>query len=384
MIYLDTSATTPVLPEIMDIVTRTCLTNFGNPSSLHRLGVQAETIIEDARVTLAKILRAKPQEIIFTGSGTEANNMAVLGSARLYQNRGKHIISTAIEHASVLEALRQLEREGFDVTYVQPDDRGFVSVQDVEDALRPDTILISMMYVNNETGAIQPVQQVGELVKDRPKTLFHVDAIQAFGKLPIDVDRLHADYVSVSGHKIHAPKGIGALYMRRQRKIQPIVWGGGQEQNWRSGTQNVPGIAAIGQAAAMMQEHLAEYTKRMSELRDLLWRKIEQNIPDISIHSPVGAQEIAPHILYVSFPGVRAEVLLHALETDGIYVSTASACSSKEMRHSHVLKAMGKTPEQMNSAIRFSVSPFLQEKDIECTVDRLHYHVQDLRLLMRR
>jgi cysteine desulfurase len=384
VIYLDNSATTPVLPEVIQAIQETFQSRYGNPSSLHRLGVEAEEWVREARNTVAKAIGAAPSELIFTGSGTEANNMAILGSARHYKNRGRHIISTSIEHACVLGPLRQLEREGFEVTYVKPDTNGVVRVEDIARSLRPDTILVSVMLVNNETGAIQPVQEIGALIKERPKTLFHVDAVQAFCKIPIDVNRLHVDYLTISGHKVYAPKGIGALYIRKQRQIQPLVFGGGQEGNLRSGTENVPGIVGLSAAVQHVLPHLGEYQQHMAVLRDRLWQGINERIPDATLHTPLASGLAAPHILYVSFPGVKAEVLLHALETDGIYVSTASACSSKDQKKSHVLQSMGRSAADMDSAIRFSFSPWIQEQEVDYVIDRLHHHVQELRSLMRR
>lgn len=383
-IYLDNSATTQPYPEVIDAMVEMMTVTYGNPSSLHKKGLTAEKEVDRARERVAKAVGAKKSEILFTSGGTEANNLALFGAAQQYASRGKHIITTAIEHPCVYDTAQELERRGYAVTFLPVGSDGRVSADDVKQAWRDDTILVSVMYVNNETGAVQPIREIGQFLKDKRKTLFHVDAVQALGKLPIKVKDYGIDLLSVSGHKIHGPKGVGALYVRDGVTLTPILFGGGQERGVRSGTENVPGIVGMGVAAERSLREMAAGSKRMAELRDLLIERIEAMIPDARINTPRGVGHAAPHVVNVSFSGVRGEVLVHALEANGVYVSTGSACSSREKIYSRVLKAMGLPESALEGAVRLSLRPDHTADDVEETVQQLQSLIADLRLVSRR
>jgi cysteine desulfurase len=381
-IYLDNSATTQPYPEVIAEMVAMMETTYGNPSSLHRKGVLAEKEIDKARERILKALGGtKKTEIVFTSGGTEANQIALFGAAMQYESRGKHIITTQIEHAAVYEAAEALQTRGFEVTFLPADADGRVSVDDLKAAFREDTILVSVMYVNNETGAIQPIAEIGAYLKDKRKTLFHVDAVQAFGKIPLKVKETGIDLLSISAHKIHGPKGVGALYVRDGVKLQPLFYGGGQERGIRSGTENAPGIAGFGVAAERAAKELAKSSSKMRELRDELIEKIRSEISDVRINTP---EQAAPHIVNVSFRGVRGEVLVHALESGGVFVSTGSACSSKEKIYSRVLKAMGLPESELAGAVRLSLDATTTAEDVADTVKLLKTTVADLRLFTRR
>lgn len=381
-IYLDNSATTQPYPEVIAEMVAMMETTYGNPSSLHRKGVLAEKEIDKARERIVKAIGgAKKTEIVFTSGGTEANQLALFGAAMQYATRGKHIITTQIEHAAVYEAAEALQERGFEVTFLPAGADGRVSVEDLKAAFREDTILVSVMYVNNETGAIQPIAEIGAFLKDKRKTLFHVDAVQAFGKLPLKLKENGIDLLSISAHKIHGPKGVGALYVRDGVKLQPLFYGGGQERGVRSGTENVPGIVGFGVAAERVAKEMAMASTQMRELRDALIAGISAEIPDVRINTP---EQAAPHIVNVSFRGVRGEVLVHALESGGVYVSTGSACSSKEKIYSRVLKAMGLPEPELEGAVRLSLDSATTAEDVAETVELLKTTVADLRLFTRR
>ncbi|KEO82507.1 cysteine desulfurase family protein [Tumebacillus flagellatus] len=384
-IYLDNSATTKPYPEAVEAMVEMLQTHYGNPSSLHRKGLQAEREIDKARDRIAKALGGvKKTELLFTSGGTEANNLALFGAAYKYQSRGKHIITTQIEHACVFEAAEELQQRGYDVTFLPVDENGIVRVEDVKNAWRDDTILVSIMYVNNETGAIQPIQKIGAFLKDKRKTLFHVDAVQAFGKIPLKIKESNIDLLTVSSHKIHGPKGVGALYIRDGVQLSPLFYGGGQERNIRSGTENVAGIVGFGAAAEQSQREMREASARMAQLRDQLIEGLTANLEDIRINTPTQPGLAAPHIVNASFPGVRGEVLVHALETEGVFVSTGSACSSKDKIYSRVLQVTGLPEPELEGAIRFSLSSATTEEEIQTTVAVVQKTVADLRLLSRR
>ena len=380
-IYLDNSSTTRVLDEVAQVVCDAMTVYFGNPSSLHRKGIEAEKIMKQARESIAKVLEVSSEEIFFTSGGTESNNWAIKGAAYALRRRGNHLITTKVEHPSVLEVFAALEKEGFAVTYLDVDREGTIDINQLEGALRPDTILVSIMYVNNEVGSIQPIQDAARIIKSRCNALFHVDAVQAFAKIPL-VSKLEGiDLLSISGHKIYGPKGIGALFIRDKVKITPLLHGGGQEAGQRSGTENLPGIAGIGEAAKVCLKNMSEWRKHMAELKERLMGGILNNIPDTVLNGPkVGA----PHILNISFLGTMGEILLHALESKNIYVSTGSACSSHKSEKSHVLKAMGKSLEEQDGAIRFSLSPFVSQDDIDYTLEVLAKEVKEIRKFVRR
>ncbi|GAX90043.1 cysteine desulfurase family protein [Effusibacillus lacus] len=381
-IYLDNSATTRPYREVLEEMTDALTRYYGNPSSLHRKGLEAEERVDRVREEIARTLGARSSEVIFTSGGTEANNLAILGAARRYRQRGNHIITSSIEHACVLDAMKHLEGEGFRITYLPVDETGRVRVEDVEKALSDETILVSIMYVNNETGAIQPIKKIGTLLSSRPKTIFHTDAVQAYGKIPIRVKDDKIDMLTVSAHKLHGPKGTGALYVREGIELIPLVFGGGQEKGLRSGTENVPGIAGFGAAVKTVFPFLETNRSKMEALRNRLAESLQTTIQDVHINTSV--DHAAPHIVNVSFPGVKGEVLVHALEMEGVFVSTGSACSSREKIYSHVLKAMGLSQQRLEGAIRLSLSSDTTEQDIEHTVSALARIVGDLRLLTRR
>lgn len=325
---------------------------YGNPSSLHQKGVEAEQVIKQARAVAAQFLGCKPSEIIFTSGGTESNNTAIKGVALQYQTRGKHIVTTQIEHPAVYDVCKQLEGLGFSVTYVPVDREGRVSLEDVQRAMRPDTILVSVMHVNNELGTIQPVAEIGKWLKQFPKVLFHVDAVQGVGKVPLSIKEAGIDLLSVSAHKFYGPRGVGILYKREGLIIQPLLMGGGQESGVRSGTENLPGIAGMAKAIRLMQELGAAENTRLEGLREQLRAGIA-DIEGCIINTPQTGT--APHILNVSVPGVKAEVLVHALEERGFLISTKSACSSKADEPSRVLTSIGIDRDCALSSLRVSL-----------------------------
>ena len=349
--YLDNSATTRCSESVRDIMLQVMMEDYGNPSSLHLMGKKAEDYIKEAREKIAKTLKVTEKEIVFTSGGTESNNLAIIGSAMANQRAGKHIITTAIEHASVAAVVSFLEEQGFEVTILPVDENGQISLEELEAAIREDTILVSMMQINNEMGAIEPVAEAGALIKKKnPNTLFHVDAIQSYGKLRIYPKKMSVDMLSVSGHKLHGPKGSGFLYIKDKTKVKPILFGGGQQKGMRSGTENVPGFAGFGLATKMVYEDLEARTVRMRAVKDRLTERLK-TLPDVYIN-----EGEAPHILSVSFVGVRSEVMLHALEEREIYVSSGSACSSNKPAVSHVLASIGLPKDRLESTIRFSFS----------------------------
>ncbi|MGG2095097.1 cysteine desulfurase family protein [Bacillus sp. S13(2024)] len=354
MIYFDNSATTKPYPEALQSYVTVAGKYFGNPSSIHSLGGESERLLTQSRAIAAQLLRVKPSEIIFTSGGTEGNNLAIKGIAMRNRSRGKHMITTNIEHASVSEAYKQLENLGFDVTYLPVNKNGVVSVEDVKRALREDTILVSMIHVNNETGAIQPVGEIGKLLANYPKVRFHVDHVQGIGKVPLDLYENHIDLCTISGHKFHSVKGTGLLYVRDGVRLDPVLSGGGQELRYRSGTENLPGIVAMIKALRMTLEKRSENIMHLQALKEELIH-VFNDMEDVTINTP--NEHTAPHILNVSFVGLKPEVVVHALEERDVYVSTKSACSSKANEVSHVLLAMGLPHEVAASAIRVSLAP---------------------------
>ena len=353
--YFDNSATTRCYPEVAEIVVKTMTEDFGNPSAMHLKGVEAEKYVREAAQTLAKILKVNEKEIIFTSGGTESNNLALFGGADANKRSGNHIITTSVEHAAVGQPAERLEQMGYEVTIVPVDHRGVVQLEALEKALRPDTILVSTMYVNNEVGAVMPVEEIAKLVHEKsPKALYHVDAIQAFGKYRIYPKKAGIDMLSVSSHKIHGPKGVGFLYINEKARIQPQILGGGQQAGMRSGTDNVPGIAGLGVAAKMVYTDFDEKIEHMYQLKERLAEGFLK-LPDVRLNG-MEIREGAPQILSASFLGVRREVLLHTLEEKGIYVSAGSACSSHKRKAAGTLSAMGMEAAQRESTLRFSFS----------------------------
>lgn len=384
-VYLDNSATTRVRPEVVAAMERVLREEFGNPSSLHAMGLEAERRVEEAREAVAEALGVDPAEILFTSGGTEANNLALRGAARAHAREGRHIVTTAVEHSSVLETARDLAREGFELTVVPVDGHGRVRTEDVVAALRPDTVLVSVMLVNNEVGTVQPVAEIGRAIARRRGRgrvpLLHVDAVQAFGKLPVQPRQLGADLVTLSGHKIHGPKGAGALYVRRGVRLQPLLTGGDQQGGLRPGTENVPGIVGFGVAARLAAREREDTLARLRALRSRLLAGLGAAVPGALVNSP---EDAAPHILNVSFPGVRGEVLVHALAERGVYVSTGSACHSRRPVISHVLAAMGLARERAEGAIRISLSRDTTGADVDALIEALREIVPSLRAVVAR
>lgn len=368
--YLDNAATTRVLDSVREKMVKVMEEDYGNPSSQHRKGMGAERQVKEAREVIAKTLRVQEKEIIFTSGGTESNNMALIGAALANHRAGNHIISTRIEHASVYQPLSFLENQGFRVTYLDVDREGHIFLEQLSEAIGPDTILVSVMYVNNEIGAVEPVGEIGRLIKEKnPAAVFHVDGIQAYGKYEIRPKKQQIDLLSVSGHKIHGPKGTGFLYKNEKVKVKPIIYGGGQQKGMRSGTENVPGIAGLGQAAREMEEGFSERVGRLRELKDYLIDRM-CGLEGVAVNSDKG-EESAPHIVSASFQGVRGEVLLHALEDRGIYVSSGSACSSNHPAISGTLKAVGIKKEFLDSTLRFSLGMFNTREQLDYAVRTL-------------
>ena len=381
--YLDNSATTVALPEVRDIVVKTMMEDYGNPSSLHKKGMEAEQYVKTAAERIARTLKAKPSEIVFTSGGTESNNMAIIGAARANRRAGKHIITSTIEHASVYNVFGYLEEEGYRVSYIPVDENGHLKEKELEAAIDEETTLVSVMYVNNEIGSVNPIEEIGALIKRKnPKTIFHVDAIQAYGKYRINPKKEHIDLISVSSHKIHGPKGVGFLYIKDGTKIVPVVYGGGQQKGMRSGTHNVPGIAGLGVAAEKIYEDHEAKIARMYEVKKE-FVKLVQELPETKINGLTDEQS-APHVVSVSFAGVRSEVLLHALEERGIYVSSGSACSSNHPAVSGTLRGIGVERELLDSTLRFSFSIFTTEEEIRYCAQMLSELLPVLRRYRRK
>lgn len=354
MIYFDNAATTRAADEVAERVRYMLLENFGNPSAQSMMGVRAENELNDARKIMAKSINALPEEIYFTSGGTEDDNWAIFGTAEGYKRSGKHMITTSIEHPAVSEPMERLRQKGWDITVLDVDKNGYIDLDALRDSIRDDTVLVSTILINNEVGTIQDAAAVGKLIKEKnPKTLFHVDAVQAFGKYPIDVRKMNIDMLSMSGHKIHGPKGVGFFYMKKGLKVRPIIYGGGQERGQRSATENTPGIAGLAKAVELAMENMNASHEKVMEVKRTLAEGILRDIPKTHINGP-SIEEASPYVLNVSFNGLRSEVLLHALEEKEIYVSAGSACSSKKKGGSHVLRSLGLSEERIEGAIRFS------------------------------
>lgn len=365
-VYFDNSATTQPLPEVIKSMVEVSERYYGNPSSLHHLGVEVEHLIKKSKEVISKSLGIGMNEICFTSGGTESNNLAIKGAAFQFQNRGKHLITSEIEHPSVYEVFQVLQKQfGFRVTFLPVNAEGKVSVADLEEAICPDTILVSIMHVNNETGAIQPIEEVGSLLKKYPKILFHVDAVQSVGKIPLDIKGASIDLLSISGHKFHAPKGTGILYVREGLILSPLFHGGGQQQGVRPGTENVPGIVGLAKAIRINAENEKQDQMYLQQLKKRFITGLKESSLSLIINSNENEKGGAPHIVNISLPGLKAEVIVHALEEKGIYVSTKSACSSKKNKPSRVLTAMGLREEYSLSSLRFSFSKHNKIEEID-------------------
>ncbi len=381
MIYLDNASTTKPSKEVMEAV-MAAAENFGNPSSLHRLGINAENIIKKAKENAADILSVSPNNIYFTSGGTESNNTAIFGYCRANKKRGNHIITSKVEHPSVLTPFKMLEEEGFEVSYIGVDEKGTLDLEEFEKELRDDTIFVSVMFVNNETGSLMSVEKLKEIMKKKaPKAVLHTDAVQGFGKTEIKPNSCGIDILSASGHKIRALKGCGLLYVRDNINIKPYICGGGQQRNMRSGTENVVGISAFSKACEQIKK---VDKKRISQLRQKLKDGIVENIERIKINEASSEKFRSDYVLNVSFLGVRSEILLHSLEMHDIYVSTGSACSSNKPMPSHVLSAIGCSHAEIDSAIRFSFSEDIDDDDIDKTIEALKKEVEQIRKYTRK
>ncbi|HHV29674.1 cysteine desulfurase family protein [Acetivibrio mesophilus] len=368
-IYLDNSATTKPYDEVIEFVNHISSNVYGNPSSLHIKGIEAERMVKNARGIIAKSLGVSRDEIYFTSGGTEANNLAVAGYLYANPRKGKHIMTTKIEHPSVMEVFNNLSQCGYDVDFIDVDKNGVVLVDDIREKINEETALISVIYINNETGAVQPINEIAKIKNSINRDIvLHVDAVQAYGKIKIAPQKEGIDILTMSSHKIHGPKGVGALYAKRDIKLKPIIFGGGQESQLRSGTENVSGICGFGAAVDITFRSIEESAVHCENLKNMLLDMLKKEVEDAVIISPEGS---SPYILNVSFPNVRAEVLLHHLETKNIFVSTGAACSSRKQVLSHVLRAMGIKPEIIEGAIRFSFSAFNTQEDIIRTVEAI-------------
>jgi len=380
-VYLDNAATTRPRDEVVEAMAWALSNLYANPSSLHKKGLEVEKEIRESRKIVAKALGCSEKEVVFTSGGTESNSLAINGVIGANRRLGNHIITTKTEHKSVLNSFNELSSKGFDVTYLDVDSLGFISLVQLKESIRPETILVSIMHANNETGTIQPINEIGEIIKSVNKnTFFHVDGIQGFGKIKFNVKQSNIDTYSLSGHKIHGPKGIGALYIRGGVKVQPFLLGGSQENNLRAGTENVPGIIGLGKAVSLKQE---EQIEKMKELKTYMFDLLKSSIENIHFNND-NNDRFTPHIINVSLRGVRSEIMLHSLEQDGIYVSSGSACTSRKKDFSHVLKAMGLKNDLIDSAIRISISSTNTKEEIEYAVDRMKTHLYDLRKIIKR
>lgn len=383
MIYLDNSATTRCSDRATEVMVQLLQKEYGNPSSLHLFGAQAEDYIKEAKKKIAKTLKADEKEIIFTSGGTESNNLAIFGAVEANKRAGNKIITTSIEHASVEQPMARLEELGYDVVYLDVDSNGIIDLEQLERELNEQTILVSIMHVNNEIGAVEPIEQAAELIAKKAKNaLFHVDAIQSYGKYRIIPKKIGIDLLSVSGHKIHGPKGSGFLYVKSKTKIKPILFGGGQQKGMRSGTENVPAIAGLAEAAEEAYEHLEENVSKMRALKAMLLEGIS-SIPDVTVNG-LTDERSAPHILSVSVKDVRSEVLLHSLEEKEIYVSAGSACSSNKPSISRTLKNIGIKEYLLDATIRFSLCEANTEEEMKAAAAAMQEMIPFRRKFIRR
>lgn len=384
-IYLDNAATTRPYDSVRRIVSETLDSDYGNPSSMHGMGVKAERYVKEAAEIIAKNLKAEPKEIIFTSGGTESNNLAIIGTALALKRKGNHIITTVIEHPSVHNPLLFLEENGYRVSYIPVDSLGRIKEEELLEAVCEDTILVSLMYVNNEVGSVLQLNELSRKIKEKnPSVYIHADAIQAFGKYRIYPAREGIDLLSASGHKIHGPKGVGFLYVNSKVKIKPILFGGGQQKGMRSGTENVPGIAGLGQAVKECFSDLEERIRKLYEIKEYFISQLGEIEGTYVNCIGENSKDTAPHILSVSFEGIKSEVLLHALEDKGVYVSAGSACASNHPGLSGTLKAVGIRKDLLDSTLRFSFSGFTTSEEITRTVEILKELVPVLRKYSRR
>ncbi|NLW23364.1 MAG: cysteine desulfurase [Tissierellia bacterium] len=383
-VYLDNCSTTKPRDEVIEEMVYALREEYGNPSSLHRLGLNAEKKINAVRQNIADFLKVDRDEIFFTSGGTESNNFAIQSIINKYCRMGQHIITTRIEHPSVLNVMKNYEAKGYDITYLKVDNKGLISLDELRESIREDTILVSIMQVNNEIGSIQPTWEIKRILEEKgSKALVHVDGVQAFGKIPLNIKKWGIDAFSFSGHKIYGPKGIGGLYLNKGLKLNPIIFGGNQERGLRSGTENVPGIFGLGKAVEIIQKNFDEERERVKELKSYFVDRLKGTIDHIHINGPLGDQA-SPYILNVSFHYVRGEVLLHYLEDKGIYVSTGSACSSRGIEKSHVLLELGLSDIEIEGAIRFCFSYENTKEEIDYAIEQLKDSVEEIRQITMR
>jgi len=382
-VYLDNSATTKPRDEVIDEMNILLREDYGNPSSLHRMGLKVEKKIKRGRDIISKYLNLKASEIYFTSGGTESNNIAIQGIIQANKNKGNHIITSKIEHPSVLNILRNYEQKGFKVTYLDVDEYGIIDLNQFKDELSEDTILVSLMMVNNEVGSIQPLQKIKEIINNNKSNVYlHVDGIQALGKIDFNIKKMGIDSFSFSAHKIHGPKGVGCLYIRDGLNIKSIIFGGEQEKGIRSGTENTPGIIGLSKAIEILDSEENSEKKYLDDLKSYFIENVKENVSDIKINTPY--TNSSPHIVNISFINTKGEVLLHFLESDDIYVSTGSACSSKDDRGSYVLKSMGLKNLEIESAIRFSFSIYNTKEQIDYAIKKIKLRVEEIRDIMMR
>jgi cysteine desulfurase len=381
-IYLDNSATTRPYDEVIDYINYINASVYGNPSSLHTKGIEAERLIKKARDIIAGSLGVEGREVYFTSGGTESNNLAIIGYLSANPRKGRHVITSKIEHPSVLETCRHLAENGYRVDYLDVDSKGIINLEQLRDAINEDTALISIMVVNNEIGSVQPVEEIVKIKNAvNRNTVLHMDAIQAYGKIKLNPKKLGIDLLSISSHKIHGPKGVGAVWANKTIRLKPILFGGGQESLIRSGTENVSGIGGFGMASEMIFQRLEENFKKVAGLKSLFLKRLEEEIDDFHVNSP---EDASPYILNISFPDLKAEVLLHHLEEKGIYVSTGSACSSRKDTRSHVLQAINVDKCYAEGAIRFSFSSLNTEQDVLDTIDALKVIIPKIKIHKNR
>jgi cysteine desulfurase len=382
MAYLDNSATTRTDDQVVRVMVDVMNNIYGNPASLHGLGAKAERLVTQAREATARTLGVSPGEIVFTSGGTEGNNTAIKGVAFQYRDRGLHLITTQVEHPSVYGVCKQLEEWGWRVTYLPVDAHGRVRPADVEKAITDETVLVTVMHVNNEVGTIQPIAEIGALLKRHPKVLFHVDAVQAFGKVDVRPKEWGVDLMTLSGHKFHGPKGVGCLYVREGVSLAPLLTGGGQEGGLRSGTHNVPGIAGFAKAALLAKERQPEAVRRWARWKASLIEQVMSRVEGARVNGDPSPEGSAPHIVSFSFPGLRSEVIVHALEEENVFVSSKSACSSKGEKPSRILLAMGLDPAAAVGSIRISMGYHTTEEEVERCAQALCKVVPRLQKIM--
>ena len=377
-VYLDNAATTHVCPEAAEIIRKYTNKEYGNASSLHTLGQKAKESLEASRASIAKTINAAPEELIFTSGETESNNLAILGASRANAANGRHIITTKIEHPSVLNVFSALEKEGFKVTYLGVNPEGFIDLAELEKNLRKDTILVSILHANNEIGTIEPINEAGKIIKSKSSALFHVNCTQSYGKIPVNVEEIKADLVTITSHKIHGPKGVGALYIRKGAKIAPLMFGGAQEKKLRPGTENVAGIAGFAKAAEVAHATMKKDAKNIARLRNMLVEGIEKTIPHTILNGPRGNLRL-PNNANISFGNIEGESIILLLDSKGVGASTGSACTTHDLKPSHVLMALGRSPEISHSSIRFSLSRYTAENEIKHVISVLPKIVENLR-----